>query len=75
DFSAAQGYFHRALEASPQDTSLRRSWVTIQAAGPMDFQEQGQMAQHLLANLRSMEFIYLPDGARQLTLPLTNAGA
>jgi len=74
DFAAAQGYFHRALEAAPSDSRLVRNWMTIQAAGAMDFQEQGRVAQQLLANLCSPEFIYLPDGTHQLTLPLTSAG-
>jgi radical SAM superfamily enzyme YgiQ (UPF0313 family) len=70
DFAAAEAYFHRALEAAPNDTSLIRTWKALQAAGPMGYEEQGQVARQLLANLRSAEFLYLPDGTRQLTMPL-----
>ncbi|HUT90079.1 MAG TPA: radical SAM protein [Thermoguttaceae bacterium] len=74
DFPGAQAYFGRALEAAPNDTSLIHSWNTLQAAGPMSYQKQGRVAQQLLADLRSTEFLYLPDGTRQLTMPPASAG-
>jgi len=74
DFAGARACFHRALEAAPNDSSLIHSWNTLQAAGPMSYQKQGQMAQQLLADLRSTEFLYLPDGTRQLTTPPSSTG-
>jgi Flp pilus assembly protein TadD len=74
DFAAAQGYFHRALQAAPNDSCLVRNWRTLQAAGTMDYERQGQVAAELFANLCSTEFLYLPDGTRQLTLAPARAG-
>lgn len=74
DFAGAQACFRRALEAAPNDSSLIRSWNTLQAAGSMSYQKQGQVAQQLLAGLRSTEFLYLSDGTRQLTTPPDGAG-
>jgi Flp pilus assembly protein TadD len=74
DFAAAQEYFRHALEAAPNDTSLIRNWQAAQAAGTTNYQKQGQVAQRLFANLRSTEFLYLPDGTRQLTMAPTSAG-
>jgi len=74
DFAGARACFHRALEATPNASSLIHSWNTLQAAGPMSYQKQGQMAQQLLADLRSTEFLYLSDGTRQLTIPPGSTG-
>ena len=40
----------------------------------MSYQKQGRVAQQLLADLRSTEFLYLHDGTRQLTMPPAGAG-
>ena len=73
DFAGAHACFRRALAAAPNDSSLIRSWGTLQTAGSLSYQKQGQVAQQLLAGLRSTEFLYLCDGTRQLTLPPAHA--
>lgn len=70
DFVASQEYFHRALQATPNDSLLLLNWQMLRDAGPMDYQRHGEVAIRLFENLRSLEFLYAPDGTRQLTLPL-----
>jgi tetratricopeptide (TPR) repeat protein len=72
DFATAQELFRRAREAAPMDTALARTWRTVQAAGAMDYQKHGEVAQQLLANLRSSELLYLSGPERQLTTPLSS---
>jgi anaerobic magnesium-protoporphyrin IX monomethyl ester cyclase len=73
DFAAAEACFRRALSAAPNDASLVRDWQIARASAPAGFDRQGQAAQQLFANLRSMEFLYLDDGARRLVVPLSHA--
>ena len=70
DFAAARDLFHRALEATPNDSQLLANWQMLRDAGPMDYQQHGAMAMRLLETLRALEFLYVPDGARQVMLPL-----
>ncbi|MHC4400956.1 MAG: B12-binding domain-containing radical SAM protein [Planctomycetota bacterium] len=72
DVGGASEHFRRAMEAAPNDTSLIRSRQTVEAAGPMDYQKQGEVAMRLLADLRSTELLFLSDGTRQLTVPQAN---
>lgn len=73
DFAAARDLFHRALEATPNDSQLLANWQMLRDAGPMDYQQHGAMAMRLLETLRALEFLYVPDGARQVMLPLSSA--
>ena len=66
DFSGAGEYFERALEGAPNDTSVLSSRKTIQEAGPLDFQKQGEVALRLFADLQSSRFLFLGDGAREV---------
>lgn len=75
DFAASQDFFHRALDAASNDTRLLSNWQMLHDAGPMNYQQQGQVAMRLLENLRSPEFLYLADGSRQLTVPLRSGFA
>jgi hypothetical protein len=68
DMPAAEAYFDRAFAASPRDTSLLLTRQILQAAGPLNYQTQGQLAANLLTNLRSTACFFLPDDARQVTL-------
>ena len=75
DFAGAGEYFDRALEGAPNDTSVILSRKTIQEAGPLDFQKQGEVALRLFADLKSSRFLFLGDGVREVpSLPPGDGG-
>lgn len=75
DFATAQDLFQRALQATPNDSLLLSNWQMLRSAGPIDYQRQGELAVGLFENLRSPHFLYVPNGERELTLPLNSASS
>jgi len=75
DFVAAQDFFYRALQATPNDSLLLSNWQMLRNAGPIDYQRQGELAVNLFENLRSLQLLYVPSGARELTLPLSSTSS
>lgn len=69
DVLGAKGLFDRAFQASPSDTLIQANLNLLASAGTVDYRNHSKLAEQLLANLTSSEFLYILDGNRKVTMP------